>query len=71
MTVTQFVREFKIGSAVAIDIDSGSQKGMPFRRFQGLTGKILRKQGRAYVVEIFDGQKSKKVIALPEHLRAA
>jgi large subunit ribosomal protein L21e len=52
-----------------IDINSSSQKGMPFRRFQGKSGRIVERRGMAYIVEIKDGNKTKKIIARPEHLK--
>ena len=67
-TVTKYLREFKIGSYVAIVIDPSSQK-QPFHRFHGLTGKIIGKRGRAYIVEVRDGDKLKKVFTKPEHLK--
>lgn len=69
MTVDQFVRGFAEGSRVAIDIESGSSSGQPFRRFQGLTGTVLGRRGRAYIIQLSDGGKTKKIIANPEHLR--
>lgn len=69
-TVNQFLREFKVGETVAICVESSSTQGMPFRRFQGLTGKVIGQRGRAYIVEIYDGNKLKKVIADPEHLKS-
>ena len=59
------------GSLVSIVLDGGQQKGMPHRRFQGMTGTIESKQGRAYVVSFSDKNKKKTVIARPEHLRPA
>ena len=56
---------------VVIDIESSSLSGMPFRRFQGLSGKIVGKRGMAYLVEIKDKKMTKTVIAKPEHLKAA
>lgn len=69
-TVNQFLREFNVGENVVIDIESSSHKGMPFRRFQGLTGKVVGQRGRAYIIEIYDGNKLKKIIANPEHIKA-
>ena len=69
-TVNRMVKEFAVGSKVAIVIDSSSQRGMPFRRFQGLTGTVQGKRGRSFVVQIRDGEKLKKIIARPEHLKA-
>jgi len=51
-------------------IDSGVQKGMPHRRFQGKIGTIAEKRGRAYVVEILTGDEKRNVIARPEHLQS-
>lgn len=70
MKVTQFMQTFSPGQKVALVIESGSPKGQPFRRFQGLTGTVLEQRGRAYIVEIYDGHKLKKIITNPEHLKA-
>jgi len=70
MTVNSFIREFAIGSTVAITLESGSRAGMPFRRFQGLTGVVSGRRGRAYIIQISDGNKAKTIISNPEHLKA-
>lgn len=70
MKISQFVKEFSIGDSVAIKIESGSHKGQPFRRFHGITGKVVDKRGKAYIIQIRDGKKLKKIIANPEHLKA-
>jgi large subunit ribosomal protein L21e len=67
--ISRFIRQFNKGDRVVIDIESSSSKGMPFRRFQGLNGKIVEKRGKAYLLEIKDGNKIKKIIANPEHLK--
>ena len=69
LTVNRFMTDFSNGQKVALVVNSSSQKGMPFRRFHGLTGTVLEKRGRAFVVEIFDGNKKKTVMARPEHLK--
>lgn len=69
-TISRALRNFEVGSNVALVIDSSVHKGMPFRRFQGLTGKVLGKRGRSFIVQIKDGDKVKKVISRPEHLKA-
>jgi large subunit ribosomal protein L21e len=38
-------------------------------RYAGRTGRILEKRGNAYVIEIKDGEKVKKIIASPIHLK--
>jgi large subunit ribosomal protein L21e len=69
LTVNRLIRKFDIGQNVALKVSSNSQKGMPFKRFHGLTGKIVEHRGRAYVVEIHDQNKKKLVIARPEHIK--
>jgi large subunit ribosomal protein L21e len=70
VTVNTYMRNFDLGSKVVIDIESSSLSGMPFRRFQGLSGKIVGKRGMAYLVEIKDKNMTKEIIAKPEHLKA-
>ena len=60
---------YEIGDKVAIVIDGGQQKGMPHRRFQGQTGTVSAKQGRAFVVEIKDGNMAKTLVVRPDHMR--
>ncbi|MEB3817107.1 MAG: 50S ribosomal protein L21e [Desulfurococcales archaeon] len=63
------LREYKVGDKVAIKIDPSFHYAMPHRRFHGLTGTIIGKRGRAYLVEVYLGDKRKIVITTPEHLR--
>ncbi len=63
------VQEFEIGDSVHIDIDPSYQEGRPSPKFQGLTGEVVDRQGAAYVVEIKDRDKTKKVISEPAHLK--
>ena len=66
--ISRVMHPYEEGDKVAIVIDGGSQKGMPHRRFQGQTGTITGKQGRAYVLAIKDGNMAKTIVARPEHL---
>jgi large subunit ribosomal protein L21e len=61
--------KYSPGEKVVIDIDPSVHNGMPFRRFQGKVGVIKEVRGRAYVLEIIDGDKKKLVISRPEHLK--
>ncbi len=67
--ITKFLEEFKIGEKVIILQEPSSQRGMPHPRFKGKIGKVIEKRGKSYIVEIIDGNKVKKVISRPEHLR--
>jgi len=65
------LREYKVGDKVTIKIDPSFHYAMPHRRFHGLTGTVIGKRGRAYLVEVYVGNKRKIVITTPEHLRPA
>ncbi|RLG92615.1 MAG: 50S ribosomal protein L21e [Candidatus Hecatellales archaeon] len=64
------LREYKTGEKVVIYIDPATHKGQPHRRYHGKIGVVMEKRGRAYVVAVRDGGKTRKIIALPEHLKA-
>jgi large subunit ribosomal protein L21e len=68
--ITKFLQEFKIGQRVIIALEPSSHKGMPFPRFKGAMGKIIEKRGKSYIVEIKDGNKVKKIVSRPEHLKS-
>lgn len=68
-SITKFLQEFEIGQKVLIALEPSSQKGMPHPRFKGKVGKIIGKRGKSYIVEIKNGNKVKKLISRPEHLR--
>ncbi|MEM1514197.1 MAG: 50S ribosomal protein L21e [Candidatus Thermoplasmatota archaeon] len=67
--ITRAMQKFEEGEKVAIVIDPSVHYGMPHPRYQGKTGSIAGKQGRAYILKIRDGNKIKHIIAYPEHLK--
>lgn len=69
--ITHSLRTFEIGDRATILIDASIQKGWPHHRFHGLTGTVVERRGRAYVLDVRFGGKIKKAIAYPEHLRRA
>jgi large subunit ribosomal protein L21e len=68
--ITKFLQKFEIGQKVVIVPEPSSQSGLPHPRFKGRYGKIIGRRGRAYIVEIRSGDKIKKIISNPEHLKA-
>jgi len=68
-SITKFLQEFRKGQKVIILPEPSSHLGMPHPRFKGKSGKIIEKIGRSYLIEILDGNKVKKIIARPEHLK--
>ena len=70
LPVTRVIQQFEIGQKVHVVCEPSIQKGMPHRRFHGKTGSVVGQRGRAWLVEIRDGNKFKTVISRPQHLRA-
>jgi len=69
LNINRVMHKYSEGDKVAIVLDGAQQKGMPHRRFQGKTGRISGSQGRAYVIQVKDGNMEKTVVARPEHLK--
>jgi len=64
------IAEFDEGQKVHLKTDPSVSDGRFHPRFDGLTGTVTGKQGRAFKVAINDGGKDKTVIAKAAHLRA-
>ncbi len=67
--LSRMLHEYKPGDKVVIKIDPSIHKGMPHRRYHGKVGIITDKSGRAYKVNVPQGDAVKEVIIRPEHLR--
>jgi len=68
--ITKIMQDIEPGDRVCVDVEPSIESGMvPVKRFQGLMGKVIGKQGRCYVVEIKCGGKLKKVITGASHLK--
>ncbi|HNQ28844.1 MAG: 50S ribosomal protein L21e [Methanoregulaceae archaeon PtaU1.Bin059] len=68
--VTSLIQKFDLGQKVHVVCEPSIQKGMPHRRFHGMTGTVVGQRGRAWLLSIRDGEKEKIVIARPQHLKA-
>lgn len=69
LSAGKIIRDFPVGSKVAIILDPSVARGRPHPKFHGKMGVITKKRGQAYEVKLKDGNKIKKVISRPEHLR--
>jgi len=69
--ITRSLRTFEVGDRAVIVLDGSIHKGWPHHRFHGLTGTVVERRGRAYVLDVRFGRKVKQAIVLPEHLRKA
>jgi large subunit ribosomal protein L21e len=66
--LSKLLHDYQPGEKVVIKINSTVQKGMPHRRFHGKTGIVISKRGRAYTVNVSQGDAVKEIIVRPEHL---
>lgn len=69
--ITRSLQTFEVGDRATIVIDGSIHRGWPHHRFHGLTGTVVERRGRAYVLDVRFRSKIKKAIVLPEHLRRA
>ena len=58
--MSRLLSELNIGDKVALVRDLSFKASFP-KTWQGRTGKVVEKRGRAYVVDVYDGNKLKKV----------
>jgi len=66
---SRLLYEYKVGDRVHIDIDPTYIETAPHRRYQGKTGIVIGKRGRAYLIEVYLGDKRKIIITTPEHIK--
>ena len=67
--LSKILHEYKPGEKVVIKINPSVHKGMPHRRYHGRVGVITDKRGRAYVIQVKQGNATKEIITRPEHLK--
>ncbi|MEM2929521.1 MAG: 50S ribosomal protein L21e [Thermoproteota archaeon] len=68
-TPSYLLQDYKPGDKVVLKYDPSIHKGMPHRRFYGKIGTVTGKRGKAYVLQVIDGDKTKTLIVRPEHLK--
>ncbi|MFP8891630.1 50S ribosomal protein L21e [Natrialbaceae archaeon A-CW2] len=64
------IQEYDVGQKVHLKIDPSVPKGRFHPRFNGHTGEVVGKQGKAFKVQITDGGVDKTLIASAAHMRA-
>jgi len=67
--ITHSFQRFAEGERAAVVCDPSVHGGMPHMRYQGLTGIIQGKQGRAYVLQVKVESLTKTLVVRPEHLK--
>ena len=72
VTVNKLLQEIPVGRQVDIVINASVQgRGMPFRRFHGMTGTVTGKQGTAFKVSLYQGNQPVELVVGPAHLRVS
>jgi len=66
--ISKIFQELKEGQRVSLVREPSEKQSFP-KRFQGKTGNIIGKRGRAYIVKIKDNNKEKIFIVNPVHLK--
>jgi len=67
--ITHSFVDYKPGTKAIISIEPSIHGGQPSVKFQGLTGTVKGKQGRACLLEVRIGGKYKQLVVGPEHLK--
>ncbi len=69
--LSRILIDYQPGDKVYIIADPAIHKAMPHRRYYGKVGTVVGKRGRAYIVQLKVGSKTKTLFLLPEHMRPA
>jgi large subunit ribosomal protein L21e len=70
VTPSMHLQSFELGERVGIKIQPNiKNKGYPYIKFHGLTGKVVDKRGDAYVIQVRDKSALKTLILKPVHLK--
>jgi len=68
LKLSQYFQEFKQEDRVAIVREQALNPAFP-KRIQGKSGTIIGMKGRAYIIELMDGNEQKTYILKPMHLK--
>ena len=68
LQLSRYFQELNEGDFVAISREQSVPVNFE-KRFQGLTGIVEGKRGKVYIVKIKDGNKEKRILIEPIHLK--
>jgi large subunit ribosomal protein L21e len=68
MSVRRQLLTFGVGDTVRVSVTPVYKRGKVHLRFNGRVGVVLAKQGAAYVIQVLDGGKKKKLVVGNVHL---
>ena len=68
LQLSRYFQEFSSGDSVSVVREQAVQSSFP-SRIQGRTGVVEGKRGRSYLIKIDDGNKEKRFLIAPVHLK--
>jgi large subunit ribosomal protein L21e len=68
LSLSRYFQELKEGDFVAISREASVTSNFP-KRLQGITGVVENRRGKAYMIIIKDGNKEKRLLVEPIHLK--
>ncbi len=69
LSVNKLLAQFKVGERVQIVVNSSHHRGLPPRRFHGLSGIVDAIQGRGLNIAVYDGNMLKHISTTPAHVK--
>ncbi len=69
LTIGRLVTNYAEGQKVTVSINV-KYSGAPHPRFNGKSGVVVARRGKACVVKVMDGDKEKTLVSAPMHLAA-
>lgn len=70
LSVNRILKEFSVGDSVQVNVNSSFHSGIPHRRYQGISGRVVGKQGSAFKVAVKEGNAPRTLIVTAAHLKA-
>lgn len=70
LSVNKILKEFNAaGETVQVNINSSFHSGIPHRRYQGISGKVIGRQGNAFKIAVKEGNAPRTLIVTAAHLK--
>lgn len=70
LSVNKILKEFNTGETVQVNINSSFHSGIPHRRYQGISGKVIGRQGNAFRIAVKEGNAPRTLVVTAAHLKA-
>lgn len=68
LKITSFMEDYKPGESVILKAEPAYHKGLFNLRFQGRNGVVVGKRGKCFEIEMYDGNKKKRLFIPAIHV---